>query len=476
MLFIAGQLVSETCTEDFVSEAHLEPYVNGSKTVPIMTYFMHSRLDPGIVCENLACVGPFGILKLDGLNVAFLGNDEMGDVLRQQGIHEGLTKDGIDLLITHAFPRSVLNGIAPAEFPRKLQDDPQQAHALGSDEVAACVTALAPRYVFSPSDDDFLERRPFLQPAHPHVTRFLALAHVANADKQKWLFAFRLKPGEAMPAGEGTTGNPFLMAMERRSAAAAAEGSLNQKRGRAEYGDEAESYSRWNMPAPVDQDRGRGGTGKRFVKACWFCLEEEGCEEQFIASVGEQSYLALAKGAILDQHVLILPIEHQPALVLCSAPIWAEMERYMVALRRMAASRGELVLFYERNIPHRYANPHCHIQSLPITKAAAERIPEMMRGWQVWPSKDAFPFARLRDEAKGCYFWFEVDGKFYYSDSENFDLEFGRVIYVQAMEMDLKRSYWRECVVSLEEETKITERFKDAFDSYDEVLNGPGAA
>jgi hypothetical protein len=51
-------------------------------------------------------------------------------------------------------------------------------------------------------------------------------------------------------------------------------------------------------------------------------------------------------------------------------------------------------------------------------------------------------------------------------------MEFGRVIYVQAMEMDLKRSYWRECVVDLDEETAMTERFKADFKDFDEVLNG----
>ena len=54
---------------------------------------------------------------------------------------------------------------------------------------------------------------------------------------------------------------------------------------------------------------------------------------------GEESYVALDKGAITDSHVLVLPIEHFPSSLHLSASTFAEMERYLSALRSCFASQ-----------------------------------------------------------------------------------------------------------------------------------------
>jgi len=48
---------------------------------------------------------------------------------------------------------------------------------------------------------------------------------------------------------------------------------------------------------------------------------------------GEESYVALDKGAISGQHVLLLPIEHFPSTLCLPASAHAELERYAEALR-----------------------------------------------------------------------------------------------------------------------------------------------
>jgi diadenosine tetraphosphate (Ap4A) HIT family hydrolase len=49
------------------------------------------------------------------------------------------------------------------------------------------------------------------------------------------------------------------------------------------------------------------------------------CSECF---AGEECYVALDKGPITDQHVLILPIEHYPSTLHLSLGAWEEMERW----------------------------------------------------------------------------------------------------------------------------------------------------
>ena len=45
------------------------------------------------------------------------------------------------------------------------------------------------------------------------------------------------------------------------------------------------------------------------------------------------------KGAINGGHVLLLPIEHFPSSLSCSENAWAEMQRYLSALKACAASQ-----------------------------------------------------------------------------------------------------------------------------------------
>ena len=54
---------------------------------------------------------------------------------------------------------------------------------------------------------------------------------------------------------------------------------------------------------------------------------------------GEECYCAMDKGAINGGHVLLLPIEHFPSSLACSENAWAEMQRYLSALKACAASQ-----------------------------------------------------------------------------------------------------------------------------------------
>lgn len=54
---------------------------------------------------------------------------------------------------------------------------------------------------------------------------------------------------------------------------------------------------------------------------------------------GEECYCVMDKGAINWGHVLLLPIEHFPSSLACSENAWAEMQRYLSALKACAASQ-----------------------------------------------------------------------------------------------------------------------------------------
>ena len=56
-------------------------------------------------------------------------------------------------------------------------------------------------------------------------------------------------------------------------------------------------------------------------------------------TAGEEMYIAMDKGSINDQHVLILPIEHRSNSLSLSASAYMELERYLSALRSCFASQ-----------------------------------------------------------------------------------------------------------------------------------------
>ncbi len=64
------------------------------------------------------------------------------------------------------------------------------------------------------------------------------------------------------------------------------------------------------------------------------------CNLEWRGAAGEESYVALDKGPISGRHVLVLPIEHFPSTLCLSPSAFAEVERYLAALRSCFAAQA----------------------------------------------------------------------------------------------------------------------------------------
>lgn len=82
-------------------------------------------------------------------------------------------------------------------------------------------------------------------------------------------------------------------------------------------------------------------------RECWFCLSSPNVESHLITSVGENCYCAIAKGPLVQDHVLILPIEHLPNTL--SSPPECEMElvKFQNSLKAYFKSHKKEVVFFE---------------------------------------------------------------------------------------------------------------------------------
>lgn len=81
---------------------------------------------------------------------------------------------------------------------------------------------------------------------------------------------------------------------------------------------------------------------------CWFCLATEHVAAHLIVSVGNETYLSLAKGSLNEEHVLILPIVHVSSSFDLTSEQAIEMDQYKTALKSYYQSKGQAVCIEEK--------------------------------------------------------------------------------------------------------------------------------
>jgi hypothetical protein len=255
--------------------------------VPLPTYFFHRFMEPSLVCDDLFCLGSFGVMDVAGLQVGFLWEETAANVFLHS-VDSGLRSAGLDLLFLRSWPKMLA---------------PYRKGETSEDAARACLE-LAPRYVFVPANEpgaesqDYFERAPFRNPKHKtHVTRFLAVADVTNSRKQKWLYAFKVAPAERTPDLVGAAEeNPFYVHRERP----AKQQRIDQDGGAAAAGGD---FQRWanvgeggNNNNNNNNNDGRRGKGQQQQQQkrqlvgdrgpeCWFCLDTPKVEQHLLVSI-----------------------------------------------------------------------------------------------------------------------------------------------------------------------------------------------
>ena len=161
--------------------------------------------------------------------------------------------------------------------------------------------------------------------------------------------------------------------------------------------------------ARVLMDRGKASGD------CWFCLSSKTAmsEAHMLVCIGMHSYLALAKGGITQQNVLICPIQHETCFAALPAEAQAEIGRMKAGLAALYASRGEVMLLWERNQMTR-GPQHMQIQAVGLPAENAEECRERFlaegqsRGMQFQPIYGAVTADAIRAVAPSQYLLLEL--------------------------------------------------------------------
>lgn len=70
-------------------------------------------------------------------------------------------------------------------------------------------------------------------------------------------------------------------------------------------------------------------------------------ESHLIISIGEHYYSALAKGPLVEDHVLIIPVEHLPNTLSMPEDCETELNRVQNSLKAYFENQGKKVVFFE---------------------------------------------------------------------------------------------------------------------------------
>ncbi|KAF2722374.1 hypothetical protein K431DRAFT_47443 [Polychaeton citri CBS 116435] len=508
-VIIAGDLFADPgkATED--QNAQVSRLLEGSIQIPVQTYVTvaHHKLpqdvitkanaDGGELCPNLIMLGRKASFKTsEGFRIVTLGgahvsqSDQVIDQYSAQYTDsDAATAKGFneaDILITSNWPSDIAVGSKVATQP------PKQLNC-----IAELCAALKPRYHFSTSEQ-FFEREPFFHPTTDGtqpLTRFLSLAPYGTPDKRKWIYAFSLEPSAGPPIQlpEGVTASPF---------------SLGSKKRKLDSQKDAYSSHRFANGNSGHHGQEGGRRGKRRHVAppapseCFFCLSNPSCEQHMICSIGEDSYMTIAKGPLTTRttftdlnfpnHLLIMPLEHTPSISAIRdetsrRKTELEMQKLRDALHTLVSEAASApdgsakygAVTFEIS---RAGGVHHHWQFLPVPSDMVKRG-LLEAAFDVEAENLHYPkFAKKTaevDEAEENDFfkvmiWSEALRKDMVLSIDaaqgfRFDLQFGRRVVAKLLGLE-SRIQWRDCSQSQQEEEADAARFRDAFAKYDFTL------
>ncbi|KAK4483663.1 hypothetical protein RD792_010864 [Penstemon davidsonii] len=235
------------------------------------------------------------------------------------------------------------------------------------------------------------------------------------------------------------------------------------------------------------QDEGEGFSSRRSgsgtgssnrSKECWFCLSSPSVESHLITSIGEYCYCALAKGPLVQDHVLIIPVEHIPNTLSLPPECDKDLSKFQSSLKAYFLSQGKEVVFFEW-VSKR--GTHANLQAVPVPSTKASSVGQI---FNLAAKKLGFKFTIVENDnslegrkllgrhldGNQSLFYVEIPGGTILShiveDNEKFPAQFGREVLAGLLNIADKAD-WRNCQLSKDEEAKMADSFKSRFEEYD---------
>lgn len=499
MLLCVGDFFSST------SDAEWAEYRSGAKKAPIPTFVLGANNQETVhffphvtgceLAENITFLGRRGLFSgTSGLQIAYLSGTESQD--EPTPAYSFSSKDvtelkssllstpsfkGVDILLTSPWPRDVESfANSPGQIDTKK---------CGSTLISDLAASLKPRYHFAALEKAYYERLPYrnhtvLQETPQHVTRFIALAEVGNTSKKKYLYAFSIipmslmDPAELVKQPQDVTENPYRK-LRKGTQKTKVLGCAEQEEPACQFFFDLKKHQGKKR---FSDGKDRGSTQSKQAKKppqptgpCWFCLASPEVEKHLVVSIGTHCYLALAKGGLLPDHVLILPIGHYQSVVDLSSEVMEEVTKYKCALKEFFRSKGKRYVLFERN----YKSQHLQLQVIPVPlDYTSEDIKECFITQAQEQQIELLEIPEHSDITQVVqpgtpYFYVELDTgeKLFHRIRGSFPLQFGRAVLASGALLAVpQRSDWRSCTASRPEEAAQAGAFRRDFQPFDFAL------
>lgn len=472
MLLIPGQVIGDNVEtwlslRDGTYKLEVPTYILGATEAAHSKYYSH--ISDGVVTDNVTFLGRRGVYTTtSGLSVAYIsgvfGDDvsnkphcftesDINVLQAQAGV-----MNGIDILLTNQWPVQVMKFV---KKPDGFTEPP------GVRLLAHLVNVIKPRYHFTAGP--YYERLPYrnhkiLHERATYCTRFISLGCVANKTKCKWLYAFNVVPMKHISDEDlrkqptETTENPYVEIEKEKEK----EEDKNQYFYNANVGDKRK------MPPP------KQAGPERKKESCWFCLKSPSVEKHLVISVGGSMYLALAKGALRNDHVMIVPTNHIKCQQFLDDSQQQDVEKFKRALRTLnRTNKKSTTVFFERSL----STSHMQIQAIPVPRYSVNDIKDVfytfsdkynleiqeVRAGEDW--KEVVP-------PGSDYFLTEFENEdklvFLCSQKVRFPLQFGREVLASEELLNMpRRVSWKECRVSKEQEEHDVKQYRKVFTDFD---------
>uniref|UniRef100_A0A671MBM5 CWF19-like protein 1 n=1 Tax=Sinocyclocheilus anshuiensis TaxID=1608454 RepID=A0A671MBM5_9TELE len=497
----SGQFDLLLCVGEFFgtseAEAEWEAYKSGAKKAPIHTYILGAASQETVkyfpnsdgceLAESITYLGRRGIFTgASGLQIAYVSGRE---AQHEPALSHCFTSKDITALVAPLLSNSKFRGVdilLTSQWPRGVWQ-------YGNSPVRVVYFLLKPRYHFAGLEAVHYERLPYrnhvvLQENAQHVSRFIALATVNNPAKKKYLYAFNIVPMKNMDPAElvkqpqDVTENPYRKPMKD---------GKKEKPPPSMTGEEPVSQFFFDLgqKKPQHQQHHHGrkrqtdGDRPNYPKQprrppqptgpCWFCLASPEVEKHLVISIGTHCYMALAKGGLTPDHVLLLPIGHYQSVVDLASEVVEEMEKYKSAVKKFCKSRAQRCIMFERN----YRSQHLQLQVVPVPmeKCSTEDIKEAFMTQAEEQQMELMEIPAHTDLKQIAppgtpYFYVELDTgeKLFYRIKKNFPLQFGREVLASEALLNIPmRADWRECKCTKEEEEDQAKQMRSDFEPFD---------
>lgn len=490
----------EEVTHGNISLPSIPVYILGPTTDNQVKYYKNSNIgnadfDSGFdLIDGITFLGRKGVLTgSSGIKIAYLSGFEGSEAEASPGCNfstedfESLllqrqsSTSIIDILLTNQWPKHVLKF---TESPSKELESLEQQ---GSELISQLTYIIKPRYIFCSGGNHYFERPPFrnhqvLAESARQVTRLLSIASVTNNTKAKWLYAFTIKPAISIDRSElvkqptDVTENPFHGVVKRRF-------QITHKREEKppqffyDMNSSSGHDQRQGRKRPQDRDYAEKNKNSRPPpqpkEPCWFCLASPEVEKHLIISIGEHCYLALAKGGLVDDHMLILPIGHYRSTVEIAdnTEVNEEIKRFKTSLINYYITKNKYPIFFERN----YKTSHLQVQVVPVPKDKANSITDVISEYEEMGMK-------FNELPENCglheminpgvpYFYIEFPQKNLFTcikGGRNFPLQLGRELLANEEILNCPEKVdWKACILSKEVSKEVVNKIRSDYQPFD---------